>query len=96
MLSNAKLREQRTVKEVFDGMGVGAPGNGNWTVSIEEYPWPLGGFGVWAVHDQTGAVVPADGSRRTARALGKARVIAGQLATVLRGTMYQYDWKEGK
>ncbi len=91
-----KLREQRTVPELATGVLLGGmkdcgPGKGNWTISIYERQWPQKGFEIQAKHDETGAAV----SGREATTLGWARKNASQLATVLRGTMHEYNWKEG-
>lgn len=105
-----ELVESRTVPEVCGGIffsgpvaGTPGPGSGNWTIHIERYPFPQKGFGVWAVHDPTGAVVPTEadddggwkGSKYIVKTLAQARDKAGGLATTLRGTMETYDWRAG-
>lgn len=90
--------ETRTVREhggafFLDGSRPIEYGQGNWTVTIQEIPWPTCGFHIQAKHDLTGAIVPASGEPRYAKALGKAREIGGQLATVMQGTLHDYSWK---
>ncbi len=99
----SKLIEQATVSVVWTGMTIGghlscgrpgAPDDGSWTIKIEKYEEQGWGFGVWAELDVVPAVVPADGSRYICKTLGQARDRAGRLATVLRGSRHEFDWRK--
>lgn len=74
----------RLTSEKLDGTSI-------WVVRIEQYEGTAG-FGVWAEHEGSGAVVPADGSKFQVRMLGAARDKAAWLAGLLRNTMQPFHW----
>lgn len=61
---------------------------GTWRVTIE-HSKGFRDYRIRARHQETGAKLDP----RHRKSLGKARDEAGRAATVLRGTMYDYDWR---
>lgn len=99
-----KVLEEATVEELGCTLDIQMrryPRNGGkWTIRIAPAD-PFAGFLVWAEHDTSGAVVPCEAtddgwgpSKDHRKTLAQARDRAGQLATVLRGTMETFDWRK--
>lgn len=77
------------------------PSGGRWTIRVAKAT-PFKGFLIWAEHDPSGAVVPTESaedgmsfvaSKDHRNTLAQARDRAGQLATVLRGTAEEFNWR---